>query len=155
VSGQLHTPAALPPGEEPPLPSTHWIWDWVVPRTGLVDVEGREIFPLPGFELRPLGRPAIASRYTDYAIPVPNITVNIFKEMLLVNLFLNSTTSVKLIVFHWHVSEEGPQGVETCKAIHPISSLYTFLTLDSLLFHSPSFDLSPKQFSPAFPTVLL
>jgi hypothetical protein len=37
VSGQLHAPAALPPGKEPPLPV-----GWVGPRTGLDD-ERREI----------------------------------------------------------------------------------------------------------------
>jgi hypothetical protein len=29
VSGQLHAPAALPPGKEPP--GTHWIGGWVGP----------------------------------------------------------------------------------------------------------------------------
>jgi hypothetical protein len=38
----------------------HWIG-------GLDDVETRRILPLPGHELRPLGRPA--SRYTDCATP--------------------------------------------------------------------------------------
>jgi len=31
VSGQLHTPAALPPGKEPP--GTHWIGGLEGPRT--------------------------------------------------------------------------------------------------------------------------
>jgi hypothetical protein len=41
------------------------------PRTGLDDVEKRRFLTVPGLELRPLGRPAVASRYTDYAIPAP------------------------------------------------------------------------------------
>jgi hypothetical protein len=35
-------------------PGTHWTGGWVSPRTGLDDVEGREILPLPGLKLRPL-----------------------------------------------------------------------------------------------------
>jgi hypothetical protein len=50
VSGQLHAPAALPPG-------THWI-GWVDPTAGLDDVEKRVFLTLPGLELRPLGRPS-------------------------------------------------------------------------------------------------
>jgi hypothetical protein len=57
MSGQLHAPAALPPGKQPP--NTHWIGGWVVPRTGLDDVEKRKFFTVPGLELRPLGRPAL------------------------------------------------------------------------------------------------
>jgi hypothetical protein len=34
-------------------PGTHWIGDWMGPRTGLYDVERRKIFFLPGFELWP------------------------------------------------------------------------------------------------------
>jgi hypothetical protein len=33
VSGQLHAPVALPPGEK--TPGTHWIEGWVGPRGGL------------------------------------------------------------------------------------------------------------------------
>jgi hypothetical protein len=32
VSGQLHGPAALPPGNEPPSPGTRYIGGWVNPR---------------------------------------------------------------------------------------------------------------------------
>jgi hypothetical protein len=45
VSGQLHAPAALPPG-------TNWIGGWVGPRAGLHNDK------IPGLELRPLGRSA-------------------------------------------------------------------------------------------------
>jgi hypothetical protein len=44
------------PGES--APGIHWIGGSVGPRTGLDDVERRKILPLPGFELRSLGRPA-------------------------------------------------------------------------------------------------
>jgi hypothetical protein len=36
VSGQIHAPAALPPGER--APGTHWVGAWVGPRAGLDDV---------------------------------------------------------------------------------------------------------------------
>jgi hypothetical protein len=48
-----------------------WIGGWVGPRASLDGVEERKILTLPGLELRPLGRPAVASRYTDCAIPAP------------------------------------------------------------------------------------
>jgi hypothetical protein len=51
VNGQLHAPAALPPGKEPP--GTHWIRDWVDPRAGLDDLEKRKFLTLPGLQLRP------------------------------------------------------------------------------------------------------
>jgi hypothetical protein len=66
VSGLLHAPAALPRGEK--TFGTHWVGGWVGPRTGPHDVEKRTISPLPGLELRPIGRPA--SRYSDCAIPL-------------------------------------------------------------------------------------
>jgi hypothetical protein len=37
----------------------------VDPRTALDDVEKRKCLTLPGFELRPLSRPARSHRYTD------------------------------------------------------------------------------------------
>jgi hypothetical protein len=56
MSGQLHTLAALPPGER--APGTHWIGGSVGPRAGLDDMEKRKFLTLPGLELRPLGRPS-------------------------------------------------------------------------------------------------
>jgi hypothetical protein len=55
VSGQLHAPAALPPGKEPPR--THWIGGWVGPRAGLDDVWKRKFLTLAGLELLTLGHP--------------------------------------------------------------------------------------------------
>jgi hypothetical protein len=37
---------------------THWIGGWVGPRAGVDGVEKRKFLTVPGFELRPLGRPA-------------------------------------------------------------------------------------------------
>jgi hypothetical protein len=37
---------------------THWIGDWMDPRTVLDDVEKVKILPLPGLELQLLGYPA-------------------------------------------------------------------------------------------------
>jgi hypothetical protein len=55
VSGQLHAPVALTPGER--APGTHWMGGGVNPRAGLKDVEKKKFLTLPGPELRPLGRP--------------------------------------------------------------------------------------------------
>jgi hypothetical protein len=41
VSGQLHAPAALPPGER--APGTHWIGGWVGPRAVLEAEEYQKI----------------------------------------------------------------------------------------------------------------
>jgi hypothetical protein len=70
MSGQLHTPAALPPGK---IPDTHWIRCWVGPRTSLDDAEKRQFLPLPGLELRLLGRPARSYFYIEHAIQAPKI----------------------------------------------------------------------------------
>jgi hypothetical protein len=56
MSGELHAPAALPPGKEPP--GTHRIGHRVNPRAGLDDVEKRKFLTLPGLEFRSIGRPA-------------------------------------------------------------------------------------------------
>jgi hypothetical protein len=48
------TPRPLYPREK----GIHWIGGWVNLRTGMDKVERRKILPLPGLELRPLGRPA-------------------------------------------------------------------------------------------------
>jgi hypothetical protein len=41
------------------------------PRAGLDDIEKLKFLTLPGLELRSLGRPFIANRYIDFAIPAP------------------------------------------------------------------------------------
>jgi hypothetical protein len=69
MSGQLHAPAALLPGKQPP--GTHWIGGWVGPRADLDDVERGKFFTLPGHNLLPLSLPASNCRYTNYAIPAP------------------------------------------------------------------------------------
>jgi hypothetical protein len=62
VGGQLHAPAALPPGKRP---GTHFTGGWVGPqgRSGRV----RKISPPPGFDPRTVQ--PVASRYADWAIP--------------------------------------------------------------------------------------
>jgi hypothetical protein len=53
---QLHAPAALPTGKEPP--GTLWIGGWVDPRAGLDDMEKWKFLTLLGLELQPLISPA-------------------------------------------------------------------------------------------------
>jgi hypothetical protein len=54
-SGQLHTPAALPPGER--APGTNGIGDEVDPRAGLDAMDKWKFLTIPGLELRSLGSP--------------------------------------------------------------------------------------------------
>jgi hypothetical protein len=56
MSGQLYAPGRSTPSER--ATGTHWIEGWVDLRAGLDNLEKRKLFTLPGFELRPLGRPA-------------------------------------------------------------------------------------------------
>jgi hypothetical protein len=68
MSGQLHAPAALPPGKNP---GTHCIGGWVDSRAGLDDLKKWKFLTLPGLEPRPLRRPARSQslyrlRYPDY-----------------------------------------------------------------------------------------
>jgi hypothetical protein len=81
VGGQFHAPAALPPEEESSVPIGYEA-GWA-PGAGLDDVNRRKILPLPGLELRPLGRPARC--YTDCAkltrVSKPDETTEVLKEM--------------------------------------------------------------------------
>jgi hypothetical protein len=66
VSGQLHAPAALPPGK---AAGTHWIGGWVGPR-GVLDAVMKRKIPRPRQESNPrtpIVLP-VAQRYTDWAI---------------------------------------------------------------------------------------
>jgi hypothetical protein len=55
VSGQLHAPAALPPGKKPQYPLDRWLGG---PQSRSGNMEKWKFLPLPGPELRPPGRPA-------------------------------------------------------------------------------------------------
>jgi hypothetical protein len=55
VSGQLHAPAALPPGKRP---GTHFIGGWVDPRAGLDDMEKWKFLAYWDSNSRPPDRPA-------------------------------------------------------------------------------------------------
>jgi hypothetical protein len=73
VSGQLHAPAALPPGKEPPVPiglETGWAPEpvWTTWR--------ENSWPYWDSELRHLDRPA----RTDYAIPAPDGIITFFND---------------------------------------------------------------------------
>jgi hypothetical protein len=67
VSGQLHAPAALPPGKSPRYPFYRRLGG-PQSRSGLYGEA--KIFTLSGLELPlPLIVQPVASRYTDWAIP--------------------------------------------------------------------------------------
>jgi hypothetical protein len=68
VGGQLHAPAALPPGNETQYPLYRRLGGHQG-RSGRV----RKISPPPGFDPRTVQ--PVASRYTDYAIPAHSSTV--------------------------------------------------------------------------------
>jgi hypothetical protein len=82
-------PSRFTPGES--APGTHWIGGWVGPRTSLINMEKRKFLTLPGLELRPLRCQPIASRYTDWTIPAPNVRyITVFN-------FSNSFMKIKLL----------------------------------------------------------
>jgi hypothetical protein len=56
VSGQLHVPAAIPPGDR--VPGTLSIGGWVGSKVGPDDIEKRKFLILPGLEPQTFGRPA-------------------------------------------------------------------------------------------------
>jgi hypothetical protein len=67
------TPWLFNPGER--APGAHWIGGWVGLRAGLDDLEKRKFLNLLGTYSNsdPSVVQLIASRYTDYAIPAPEI----------------------------------------------------------------------------------
>jgi hypothetical protein len=81
VSGQLHAPAALPPGKEPP-PSTHWIGGWVDPRASLNNMEKWKFLTLLGLELRPLGHPACSQSLYRLCYPSSQMQHKVLKIII-------------------------------------------------------------------------
>jgi hypothetical protein len=65
VNGELHAPAALPPGKGAPV--IHSIGGCVDPRTGLDNMENLNFLTLQGLELDPSVVQPVASRYTNHA----------------------------------------------------------------------------------------
>jgi hypothetical protein len=68
-----------PPGER--VPSTHWIGCYAGPRGGLDDVERRKILPLPGLELRPLGRPTRSQSFYWRRVMVKQVIHKVMEEV--------------------------------------------------------------------------
>ena len=72
ADGQHHLPASLTPGKRP---VTHFTGSWLVPRAGL-DGCGKSR-PPAGFDERTVQ--AVARRYTDYAISVHRVKLNMIE----------------------------------------------------------------------------
>jgi hypothetical protein len=74
-------PGRFTPGER--APGTLWIGGWVDPRAGLDDSDKRKFLTLPGFELRPLSRPARSqSLYRLRLLRFMSITNNNLNELI-------------------------------------------------------------------------
>jgi hypothetical protein len=87
VSGQLHSPATLPPGKEPL--GTHWVGGWMGPSAGLEMVVKRKI-PSPCQHSKHLIIQPIAQCYTTelsqlltYSTFIFLFIVILFNDMLL------------------------------------------------------------------------
>jgi hypothetical protein len=65
VSGQLHAPAALPPGKEPL--NTHWIEDWVDPMSAWMILRSENSRPYRDSNSDSSIVQPVVSCYTDYA----------------------------------------------------------------------------------------
>jgi hypothetical protein len=79
VSGQFHAPAALPPGKSPRYPFYRRLGG---PQSWYGRYGEVKIFTLSGLELPlPLVVQPVASRYTDWAIPAPQI--KIYNDLIL------------------------------------------------------------------------
>jgi hypothetical protein len=111
VSGQLHTSAALPPGNSP---GAHWTGGWVDPRASLDIMKKRKVLLL--WDLKP-GRPANSVllywlSFRDYSHINMHILINF------------------IILVFWYFN---------CVSEHPKTSIFSFsLECWSLLLTLPS-----------------
>jgi hypothetical protein len=94
VSGQLHAPVALPPGEKAPI--IHWIRGLMSPWTCLDDME-KNSWTYRYSKSDPLVLQPVSSRYTDCVIPERNgiaVTLLIYiREVFGSNLGRNTSYS--------------------------------------------------------------
>jgi hypothetical protein len=91
-------------------PGTHRIGGWVGPRAGLDYLEKGKFLSLSGLELWPLVVQLVASRYTDWAIPVPvymhtpiklPLTIVILAKLILTQLRIASFGTWIFSHAHW------------------------------------------------------
>jgi hypothetical protein len=98
VSGQLHAPAALPPGKDPPRYPLDRGLGGPQNRSGR-DGEEKNSQPLPGHE-PPIVQPVVR-RYTNGAIPAIEIILGILYHKL----FLNYRNIINKAVTHSFATE--------------------------------------------------
>jgi hypothetical protein len=104
VSGQLHAPAALRPGKEPP--GTHCIGGWVDPRPVLDQVEERKFLTLRDSNADLSVVQPVASRYTNYDISPTEYIVGMQNNIQKIRISYVKIEKVKLSLRH-----EGVWGV--------------------------------------------
>jgi hypothetical protein len=86
--------SASHPGDFTPrvrAPGTHWIAGCVGLRDNLGEAQKRKFLILPGLELRPHGRPAVASRHIDCTIPAP-------MYMMMMMMMMTTKTIIIIII---------------------------------------------------------
>jgi hypothetical protein len=66
-------------------PGTHWIGGWVYPRAYMDDLEKNNSCPHRDSNSDPSVVQPVANRYTDCAIPAPNILDQIIMKILKIN----------------------------------------------------------------------
>jgi hypothetical protein len=88
-------PRPLYPRKKTPPPGTHWMEGRVHQRAGLDDVEKRKFLSLPGFELRPFGRPTSSQSLYRQRLCEPRTAV-----MAKASSSLHESTSCSIINYH-------------------------------------------------------
>jgi hypothetical protein len=105
VGGEWSTsrPGRFTPGER--APCTHWIGGWVDLRASLDDLRRENSWPYRDSNSDPSVVQPVASRYTDYAIPAPQIQKDRkFKFSIFFCLAIRKIINIKLTSITVHIN---------------------------------------------------